>query len=378
MKTAFDAKNSGSLLSKLAHCWISPQYFDYLFYNSELLRRTENGYEKFEKTEENKENNGHYYDANGNKLFINLNSAENNFANHTESHLHSKIISILYADYPSSIEIAANENTNITLIEYYLAPQHYLQNKSQINHSLNTHIIVNKNCSLQHYVLRQGEAGEDSSTSFLHTTNIIQQEDSRYDSFNLSFQSKDDKSLIINTLNGKGAHFKFSAALLPFHKQKSEIDLSIHHRESNCTSDSKVRTAVFDHGRALFKGRVINHPTAEGSCIHLENKCLLLSNHAEASSMPEFEIYNDNLRSCSHGATSGHLDEEALFYLQSRGIPLELAKKLLIDAFLEPIYNKLTSSAQMLSGFVEKLDFSKLMMRNQVSASSSKEFTHEA
>ena len=83
----------------------------------------------------------------------------------------------------------------------------------------------------------------------------------------------------------------------------------------------------------MFQGRIVVRPDAQKSDGHQLNNTLLLSTGAEIDTKPELDIYADDVK-CSHGATAGELDDEQLFYLRSRGIPEERARRLLVEAFL--------------------------------------------
>src|SRR5262249_29538557 len=94
---------------------------------------------------------------------------------------------------------------------------------------------------------------------------------------------------------------------------------------------------ILDHrARAVFQGRIVVHPGAVKSDGHQLNRALLLSDRAEIDSKPELEIYADDVK-CGHGATAGALDEDALFYLRARGVPLAEARAMLVEAFLAEV-----------------------------------------
>ena len=91
-----------------------------------------------------------------------------------------------------------------------------------------------------------------------------------------------------------------------------------------------------DRARAVFHGRIVVQPDAQKTVSEQSNQNLLLSRDAEIDTKPQLEIYADDVK-CAHGATVGQLDKEALFYLRSRGIAEETAKRLLIKAFASDV-----------------------------------------
>ena len=117
----------------------------------------------------------------------------------------------------------------------------------------------------------------------------------------------------------------------------------VNHLVSNCMSDENYKYVLDDKSTGVFNGRVIVQQDAHKINDYQHNGNVLLSDFAKINSKPELEIYADDVK-CSHGSTTGQLDEDALFYLQTRGISKEKARKVLVSAFvievLESIDNK--------------------------------------
>ena len=101
----------------------------------------------------------------------------------------------------------------------------------------------------------------------------------------------------------------------------------------NTTCHEVFKGVIDDKARAVFQGRIVVHRDAQQSNGHQLSKALLLSDQAEIDQKPELKIYADDVM-CSHGATAGDLDHDALFYLRSRGLPEAKARSMLIEAFL--------------------------------------------
>lgn len=108
------------------------------------------------------------------------------------------------------------------------------------------------------------------------------------------------------------------------------------HQAPRTVSRELYRGVLDGHGRGVFNGRIIVHPGACGTDAQLRNQNLLLAPTAEVDTRPELEIYTDDVR-CSHGATTGQLDPAAIFYLRSRGISSEQARRMLIASFVSEI-----------------------------------------
>lgn len=119
-----------------------------------------------------------------------------------------------------------------------------------------------------------------------------------------------------------------------------EIKTYMQHRVPHCTSEQVWRGVLDGHAKAVFEGNIVVHPHAQKTDAQLSNKNLLLSKTAEINTKPILEIEADDVK-CTHGATVGCLDEQALFYLRTRGIAETEARQLLIDAFMNEIMEKI-------------------------------------
>ena len=112
------------------------------------------------------------------------------------------------------------------------------------------------------------------------------------------------------------------------------------HQAPHTSSNLLYKNALLDQARTIFSGLIIVDPDAQKTDAYQSNRNLLLSDEAEANSLPGLEIQANDVR-CTHGATSGHVDDEQMFYLESRGIPPVVARELLVFGFFEEVLNKL-------------------------------------
>ncbi len=118
------------------------------------------------------------------------------------------------------------------------------------------------------------------------------------------------------------------------HDRVTDHQMHVDHAAPGCRSQEFFNGILLGNAYSLFRGRILVRPGAQKTDAHQTNRNLLLSSTARVRSQPQLEIYADDVR-CTHGATVGQLDSEALFYLQSRGIPAEKAHRILIHAFAE-------------------------------------------
>jgi Fe-S cluster assembly protein SufD len=145
-------------------------------------------------------------------------------------------------------------------------------------------------------------------------------------------------------LVGDGAAFNTRGAFLPDGRQHMDTQLAIEHQARNTVSSSTWRGVAGGRGRGVFRGAIVVDSGADGTDAALNNKNLLLSPQAEIDTKPELEIYADEVKA-AHGATVGQLDERALFYLRSRGIPGAQARTLLTAAFARAPFESLPHEA---------------------------------
>ncbi|NYE29388.1 Fe-S cluster assembly protein SufD [Rhodanobacter sp. K2T2] len=145
-------------------------------------------------------------------------------------------------------------------------------------------------------------------------------------------------------LIGDGAQLDTRGVFMPHGRQHIDTQLAIRHQALNTRSSSNWRGVASDRARGVFRGAMVVAPGADGSDASLSNKNLLLSPNAEIDTKPELEIYADEVKA-AHGATVGQLDERALFYLRSRGIPLHEARALLTTAFCRAVLDDLPNDA---------------------------------
>jgi len=134
------------------------------------------------------------------------------------------------------------------------------------------------------------------------------------------------------TLCAEGAEVATNGVNLLNGRQHADTTLFMDHAVPNCTSREIFRAVVDDRGHSVFQGRIIVRPKAQKTDAKMMTRALLLSDDAEADNKPELEIFADDV-TCGHGATSGALDENLLFYLRARGLPEKQAQALLIQAF---------------------------------------------
>jgi Fe-S cluster assembly protein SufD len=158
-----------------------------------------------------------------------------------------------------------------------------------------------------------------------------------YENFVLQTGGRLARNEIAVRIDGEHAEARLDGAYLLRGDQHADNTTLLDHAAPGSTSRELYQGVIDGRARGVFQGKILVRRGAQKSDGHQLNKALLLSREAEIDSKPELEIYADDVK-CAHGATAGELDEDALFYLQSRGIDPETAQALLVEAFVaEPI-----------------------------------------
>jgi Fe-S cluster assembly protein SufD len=137
-------------------------------------------------------------------------------------------------------------------------------------------------------------------------------------------------------LVGEGAEVSLKGLYLCGGDERVNFRILMHHRAGGCVSHQLFNGIAGGSSRVTFGGRIIVAPDAQQTEAYQENHNILLSDDVHVETTPQLEIYADDVK-CSHGATIGRLDEDALFYMRTRGIPEKEARVLQMLSFLAPV-----------------------------------------
>jgi Fe-S cluster assembly protein SufD len=143
------------------------------------------------------------------------------------------------------------------------------------------------------------------------------------------------------SLVGKGAHSQVNGVLFTQGNQQLTYNTLQHHQASDCRSDFLYKAALQDESRTVWRGMIAVDPAAQKTDGYQRNDNLLLSDQARADSIPGLEILADDVR-CTHGSTSGKVDEELIFYAQSRGFTRKEATRMIVTGFFQQIFDRIT------------------------------------
>jgi Fe-S cluster assembly protein SufD len=171
-----------------------------------------------------------------------------------------------------------------------------------------------------------------------------------FSSHSVAIGAKLSRNNIRTTLDGEGIETVLNGVYLTGGEQLADHHMVVDHAKPHCASHEYFNGILAGRSRGIFHGRILVRPDAQKTDAKQTNKNLLLSDDASADAKPQLEIYADDVK-CTHGATVGQLNEESIYYLRSRGIGLETARRMLIHAFAGEIIDRVKHD-----GLREELD----------------------
>jgi Fe-S cluster assembly protein SufD len=249
--------------------------------------------------------------------------------------------------------IVAETNSHATVVEHYLGfdDARYLTNAV-------TEVVAERGAIVEHYRLQQERLQGNAVTGLY----VRQSVSSRFASHAVDFGG----ALVRNDLHAvlaEGAECALNGLYVVDGRQHVDNHTVIEHAQPRGVSRELYKGVLDGRARAVFNGRVVIRPDAQQIDAQQMNNNLLLSEDAEIDTKPEFEIYADDVK-CSHGATVGQLDPDALFYLRSRAIDDHAARDLLTYAFAHDILNRF--SLQPIRRSFEKQLVQRLLRGRQI------------
>jgi Fe-S cluster assembly protein SufD len=222
--------------------------------------------------------------------------------------------------------VRAGANSRATVIE------HYGPGAGESLCLAVTEVALESGARVEHYRLQEGGAG----AFHLGVLAARIERDATLVSHNLAVGGRIARLDLDAALVAPGAHVEMNGLYVARDRQHIDNHTRVDHAVPRTSSDQLYRGVLTGKSRAVFNGKAIVRPGAAGTDAQQSNANLLLSPEAEIDTKPELEIYADEVK-CSHGATTGQLDADALFYLRSRGLDEETARSLLTFAFADTV-----------------------------------------
>ena len=229
--------------------------------------------------------------------------------------------------------IVAGSDSETTIIEHYAGTTNvqYWQN-------IVTNIKLSNNAVLNHTRIQE----EDHNGSHIADTVYSLGQDAQLNAFHYASGSSLYRQNIQVNLASSGASSMVNGLCIAKDHQHLDQHIIINHLKENCNSNQLFKYILSDTSAGVFNGRVIVSEGAKNTDAQQITRNLILTDNAMAHSNPQLEIYADDVK-CSHGSTTGQLDEDAIFYLRSRGIDVRTAQLLLISGFAKEVMETITN-----------------------------------
>ncbi len=237
--------------------------------------------------------------------------------------------------FPHTLLIAG-KHSKVTLVDYFESSDKFAPGLAC---GMNDLILETGACLT--YVCMQDWSRE---TLAFQINSTLVNRDAHATSMNLNLGARYARAESVSKLIGSGSRSDMLAVSVADGSQLFDQRTLQDHQQPNTESDLLYKNSLNDQSRTVFSGLIKVQPHAHQTDAYQTVRNLLLSDDAEANSMPGLEILADDVR-CSHGATSGQIEEEELFYLKSRGIPEEAAKDLIVFGFLNDAIERLDDAS---------------------------------
>ena len=234
------------------------------------------------------------------------------------------------ANFPRVL-VVAEANSELTLLESYVSTHDDAYFTNAV-----VEIVLEEGARLEHYKVQR----EGMKAFHVATTVADLGANSRYDTTTINFGAQISRHDINVTMDHEGAECWVDGLYLVATAQHTDTHSVIDHRKPHCTSHQLYKGILDGKSRAVFNGKIFVRHDAQKTDAMQTNKNLLLSNEARVDTKPQLEILADDVK-CAHGAAVGQIDEDELFYLETRGIHHDLARNLLTYGFAEEVIGKI-------------------------------------
>jgi Fe-S cluster assembly protein SufD len=233
------------------------------------------------------------------------------------------------------VVIVMSENSQASIVESYGGPdgEHYLTNAV-------AEVVLGDNAVLDHYKLqREGALG-----CHVAATHVTAARSANFRDHAISLGGVLVRNEVTVLLNGEGVESTLNGLYLADGQRLVDNHTTIDHAKPHCGSREIYKGILAGRARAVFNGKIIVRPDAQKTDARQTNKALLLSEDAQINTKPQLEIFANDVK-CTHGAAVGQMDDEAIFYLRSRGLSESEARHFLIRAFAGDVLNRMPLEA---------------------------------
>lgn len=229
------------------------------------------------------------------------------------------------------VVIIVEPNAKAQIIESYIGEEFYFTNSV-------TEVLLAENAQLEHTKI------QDESTDSYHLSmiQVVQHANSTYLSHNIALGGALARTDLNAFLDGQGCHCWLNGVYFNTGERLIDNHTRIDHAKPECNSFEVYKGILAGHSTGVFNGKIYVHKDAQRTDAKQTNQALLLHPAATIFTKPQLEIFADDVK-CTHGATVGRIQEDAMFYLRARGIPKHIAAHLLVYAFASEVLEKISN-----------------------------------
>lgn len=231
--------------------------------------------------------------------------------------------------------VVVGKNSHLSLVMCDDALSHF----PSLNNSV-TEILIDENATVDHYKMQNN----DNHSAMINNISFHQLDNSRVSSNIVTLNGGFIRNNVSVAINGEHCETNLNGLYLVDGEQHVDNHTILDHLKPNSTSNELFKGIIDNNGKAVFNGSIIVRKNSQKTVAFQTNRNILLSDDATINTKPNLQIYADDVK-CSHGATVGQLDADAMFYLRSRGISEDSARMLLMNAFAEEVASKITIEA---------------------------------
>ena len=248
--------------------------------------------------------------------------------------------------------ISLGKNSKLNVLECYKA-------EDSIKYFNNTihHYSIHKNSILKKFSINNNL----DNSYYYHLTNVKSYSNSIFENFVFSSGSSFLKNEIHCDLLESFASCFINGLIFLSNEQHHELKTNVNHRYEHCKSSQLVKSVLLDKSSGTYQGKIYVEKDAQKTDGYQLSKALVLSENSAFNSKPELEIYADDVK-CSHGSSTGNIDQNSIFYLMSRGLSKEQANKMLVEGFLNEAIETITDlniKSLISKLFIEKINKTK-------------------
>jgi Fe-S cluster assembly protein SufD len=194
---------------------------------------------------------------------------------------------------------------------------------------------------------------EDHAADHIASQTVFLAADSQFNAAHIDLGARLARNDLHIRIEGSGAHADLRGFFVADGQRHVDNHTHTDHIAGHSMSREQYHGILNDKGRGVFNGKIVVHEGADGTDAQLNNRNLLLSKTSEIDTKPELEIYTDDVK-CAHGATTGQLDEQALFYLRARGISRQTARHMLVLAFAKQVFEHFAPAIGALTDYIDR------------------------